>query len=810
MKKFNTLRAYALRAVLLSGAAIAAVPSASAQDQGENRDVIVVTAQQREQSSQDVPISLQVINADFIESIAADDFRDLGAFVPGLRVSPNTSPTQPRFSVRGINTSDFGVGTDPAVGIYVDGFYAARSGAALTAFNDIERIEVLKGPQGTLFGRNSAAGAVSIVTKKPSNEFEGRLSARTGSDDRRRFEGLLNVPITDTLALRLNGLFNKADGWLTDAVTGEDYRRDDNWSTRASLRWDATENTEVLLRYVHDELDQDARPAIGIVPIPDAPAQPGVPVDPSTFISPFGAPIRNDVVVNTESRSLDEVNLTVTHDFGPVTLTSLTSWRTFETENRQDEDGTNRIDLYFDTNNVEDNEAFYQEFRFAGEVKSVNWILGASYYDETAKQRSETFTFTDTVNTFLVSVGEGAQFTLLENFIIIPNDLPATVLGHSWQEDMINEGDYKAYAIFGDAIWSVTDRLNLTLGLRYTRDEKSFQWLNGLRSSPGLDENAQILEDLGALSGLGLSADDFLFDFVFDLAGLAGVPCDNGVTVAEGVTCVLEDDWEDISPRVVVDYKLTDNILAYASYTQGYKAGGFNSVEVASRFENEDVTNYEIGFKSSFPEQGLILNVSGFTYTYDDKQSIRLVTPAGGGVPQYLVQTSDDEAWGVDVQVNWAPSDNFSLYYASQYIDATFKRRVTNDGLDLSGQPSGAEKWNIAFGAEYAFDFGEAGVLTLQGNHAFRSAGRCNDESARQGNCADYGIFELGEAENRTDIRAVWDSANTGYSLSAFVNNVFDEQYINGFSNITADNLGTPFTTITPPRIWGVELTYEF
>lgn len=181
-----------LKLILLAGAAVVAAPVGIAHAQDASEEV-VVTAQRREQALQDVPITLQVVTAEAIDQVAADDMGDMSAFVPGLSVS-NSSPTQARYSIRGVTTSDFGVGTDPAVGVYVDGVYAARSGAGLLAFSDVARIEVLKGPQGTLFGRNSAAGAVSITTNQPSDEFEARLGVRFGEYDKRRFEGLSICP----------------------------------------------------------------------------------------------------------------------------------------------------------------------------------------------------------------------------------------------------------------------------------------------------------------------------------------------------------------------------------------------------------------------------------------------------------------------------------------------------------------------------------------------------------------------------------------------------------------------------------------
>lgn len=800
---------FCLKATLAAGVALAALTAPErvrAQDTTSLGDVIV-TAQRREQSLQEVPITISVVSSATLEALAADDIGDISAFVPGLSVS-NSSPTQARYSIRGVSTSDFGVGTDPAVGVYVDGVYAARSGAGLLAFSDVARIEVLKGPQGTLFGRNSAAGAVSITTNKPSDDFEARLGVRIGEYDKRRIEGLINLPINDDMALRVNALVNRRDGWLIDDATGEDYDREDNWAARAALRWDAGPQTRMILSWTHDEIDQDARPAIGVAPIPAAPGLPAFPSDPANYTNPFDENVFNDVIDNHETRRLDEGVLTITHAFGDIDFTSLTSGRYFTTENREDEDGTNRPDLYFDTNNREKNRSWYQEFRFAGERGAFNWIAGASYYTEHAEQRSDTYATTDSINTILTNAA-GAPLFSLADMILASASIPASTLGHGWQENMINEGDFDATAVFADVIWTATDRLNLTFGLRYTRDEKTFQWLNGPRVAPELDA---VLNDptinfvLDTYMGPALG---YLYaDYVFDLSGLAGVPCDNGVTVQEGVTCELSDSWEDLSPRFVADYKLTDSAMVFFSYAKGYKAGGFNSVEVASRFDNEDVQNFEIGLKSDLGPNARF-NISAFQYDYDGKQSIRLVTPSGSTVPQYLIETSDDEAWGLDMQLDLEPIEGLGLFANAQYIDATYKRKTTDDG-DLAGQPTGEPLWSASAGVSWRQSLADLGSLDMQLIHAYRGEGRCNETSTGQGSCLQTPWFDPSEAQNRTDLRLYWRTPSERYQLGFYVTNLFDNQYVTGVNNITATTLGTPFVNITEPRMWGLDLTYTY
>ncbi|MGL6224029.1 MAG: TonB-dependent receptor, partial [Steroidobacteraceae bacterium] len=241
----------AVAAVLAGNALVAGAP---AHAQGLTPAVtslleeVVVTAQRRDQVLQEVPITLQVVGDDLLNDIAAEDLGDLSGFVPGLVIASD-SPTQPRIAIRGIQTGDFGIGTDSAVGVYVDGVYSSRTGSSLLALNDVERIEVLKGPQGTLFGRNASAGAIAIITREPVDEFDANLRLRVAEYNQTRLDGMVNVPLVDNLALRVNGVWNRSDGWIEAAATGKDHWPEENWATRATLKWDITGATSATLSW---------------------------------------------------------------------------------------------------------------------------------------------------------------------------------------------------------------------------------------------------------------------------------------------------------------------------------------------------------------------------------------------------------------------------------------------------------------------------------------------------------------------------------------------------------------------------------
>jgi iron complex outermembrane receptor protein len=791
----------------LAAALLAPLP-ALAQDADATSTIeeIVVTAQRREQALQDVPITLQVIGNDLLDDVAAEDMSDLNGFVPGLVVSGD-SPTQPKFQIRGIQTGDFGVGTDPAVGVYIDGIYTARSGSSLLAFSDIERIEVLKGPQGTLFGRNSAAGAVSIVTRQPTDEFDASVRLRAEDYNKQRVDGMVNIPLADNLAVRINGVWNQSDGWVEDAATGKDLWPEDNWATRVALRWELGDETTATLSWDHDELDQFARPAIGIVSLAASDVRAPYPADPASYLDPLKAPVFNDAVNNEESRKFDGATLFIDHAFGWADFRSSTAYRQFETVNLEDEDGTNKLALYFDTANVEDNDSFYQEFKFSGQSGAFDWVAGASWYSEDAKQTSDTHAYTDSIDTLLLNLGlsptpDGTLFGFTSD-VLAANGIPLTMLGLPWREAMHNEGNFEASAVFGDVIWHATDKLNLTFGLRYTHDTKEFSWLNGPREAPELDATLAALEAGGFFDAFPIPPQAYQFDVVFDYSALG----------IEGQKVTLSDSWDDISPRFVADYKLTPDVMVFGSVSKGYKAGGYNSVQIGSRFDNEDVWNYEAGLKSVFADVGLVFNASTFYYVYQDKQAISLVTGVNGGIPQYLVDTSDEEAFGVEVDARWQPVDALTLTANAAWIDATYKEKFVEDGdeiRDLSGEPTGEPYFSAALGASYVWTLGSGAKIDLSAMHAYRGSSRCNSESDLQGDCDISPAFDIGEATNRTDARLAWIDQADRWGTAAYVTNVFDNQYVEGVNNLTRDTFGTPFASISEPRIWGVEVHVNF
>jgi iron complex outermembrane recepter protein len=777
-----------------SGDAVAS--GKSSDDSAAELGVIVVTAQSRTQEVQDVPIAIQVVTSVQIDKLAATDLSKMSGYIPGLVVS-GEQPTQPNYSLRGINDTGFGIGTDSPIGTYEDGVYTGKSGGALLIFNDIQRVEVIKGPQGTLFGRNSAGGAISVVTNTPGRDFEAQARVRAGNFGQRYVDGVLNIPMGSDFAFRLSAADNQSRGWLRDAATGQYYEKNDDWGARAQLRWNAPGSTVVNLSFEYERLNQPPRPAIGLLDLPPAPAVPPPPGDPNTYLDPRTAPLYDGVIGGRETRNFNALTLRVEHPLPFGDLTSITAYRHFSTYNREDQTGTNRLNLYFDDVNIERNSSWSQEFKLSGKSALADWVGGLSYYYDDAHQTSQLNLFTDSIDT-LIQNTQGFSLYGAVTQALQANGLPFTLLGDPWQENMINRNISKSYAAYGDVIWHLTDRLNLTTGVRITRDRRDFSWYNPMRTATALDATLATLQSLGVLDALGVPIQTFQQNINFN------------TPISEAAPLRASNTWTDTSPRAVLDYKLTPDVMIYASATRGYQAGGYNFNIPGSHYEPETVWSYESGIKSYFPDYRLLVDASAYYYKFSNLQTLNLVSNGNGGLPAYLVTISDQSAKGVDLEAHWQATGALRLNVAAAYIDSTYKDYIASDGVNLAGQPTGEPLWSTAAGIDYVVHQVAGGSLDFTLQDAYRGKYRCNADSVVQGNCLVTPTFRLGAAQNRTDLRIGWSSPSAPWSVALFANNLFDKRYVTGIGNISATTLGTPFAGISPPRLWGVEAAAHF
>ncbi len=837
MKIRQTNLAWSIRTAMLTGAfamgtmasvghaqsvdATAAVTPAAAPAEPAAQDDssivrVTITAQNRTQQLQDVPISVQVIKSDQITKLAANNMADLNGYIPGLVVD-NQQPTQPNYTIRGIGSGDTFVGTDAPVGIYVDGVYTGKTGGALMNFNDVERIEVLKGPQGTLFGRNSAAGAISVVSKEPSKEFENDYNARVGEYGEKYIDALLNVPLSDTVAMRFSYVDHRSNGWLTDTATGDSLNNQGDWGTRTAIRWDAPEHTKVILTWEHESLNQDARPEIGLIPVALQTPYPPYPANPATYVNPVGAPAYNNIGDNYEKRLFNGVTLKIDHPFDWATLDSTTAYRHFSSANITDNSGTNSISSYLDTGNVETNTTWQQEFRLSGKNDSVDWLVGTSYFHEAATQQSQVITNTNTLDTIyqnnplsgntplisLINNTQGELYNLGQLNTIV------NMLGSSWQENMDNTMGSKSYAFYGDAIWHLTSSWNLTTGIRFTHDSKDFSWYNPTRSAPGLDANLATLNNENYFTKLAAIVPPSLAALIplaeYTLTHNFEYP----YTQSTNSPVSANNSWTNTSPRVVLDYKFTPNIMVFGSATKGYQSGGFNGQATGATYQPETVRNYELGLKSYFPNQHLVLNASVFYYTFDDYQSLTLISN-GSPIPTYQITTSNQKAQGVDLDTQWRVTPNLRLYGVGEYIDQTYNGTyIAPDGTDLSNAPVGTPLWTMAGGFDYTQRNVWDGSLNYTLQQSFTAGTRCNADATAQGSCLTTPNFSFGGPTQHTDARVAWDVSDHKWGIGLYVTNLLNKRYISGIDNTTTSALGTPGAQITPPRIIGLQLHYS-
>jgi len=809
--------AVATLATLLAGASTsvraqdaAPAPAAAASAPVDDSQVIVVTAQGRKQEVQKVPISLQLIGPQDIAKVGAVNLAQVADFVPGLTIDAS-QPTQPSYALRGLGNGDFGIGTDAPVGVYVNGIYTGKTGGALLNFNDVKRVEVLKGPQGTLFGRNSAGGAISIITNDPDSQHLVSGLVRVGDYGTVHAEGVVNQPLGEDFSIRVSAVDEKSDGWATNADDGKKNPQSHTWGTRLGARWSPSDDTSAVLTWEHEDLNERPRPVWAAGSYNE---------DGSiTYIDPRHEQLRNDVIGGQEARTFNGANLRIEHDLSDsILFTSTTGWRHFNSLNLEDNDGTDNPATYLATGNFEKSTTFEQEFRLNGKSRTADWLVGASFSTEHSAQTSRVDTNTTTLDPVLFQElnAEGAglpapPFTLLTGIgqeAGIPN---FNLLGQSWQEGIQNTLASHSEALMGDIIWHLGSSTNLTTGVRFTQDTKKFSWYNPLRSAPGLDGQLAVLSP--AFFQQLVSAGALDPATAASLSGLAqGLQATNiEFTNPDWAAAPVytSKTWHNTSPRLVLDHQLTPDAMVYGSVTRGYQAGGFNSVSTQAnggRFDPETITSYELGAKGRVVPAGITYSAALFHYLFKNLQSITL--DQSTAIPVYVVTVSDVEATGVDGELQWQIASPVRVFANGEWIDQKYQSQKNRapGANDLTGQPYGTPSLSTAAGVDFTLPLaGGKADWSLQGSHI--GATRCNSDSASQGSCLTTPAFKVGQAHDRVDTRLGWSTPSDSWGMAVIVNNLLDKRYVTGLSNLSAA-VGVPYTaSVTDPRKIQIEFS---
>ncbi len=644
-----------LGALAIALASPAAAQEAQSEDEQAGIREIVVTAQRREESIQDVPVAVTALDQELLDAATVEDLRDLAGRVPSLVVdSVGAGPSAAAISIRGISFEDIEKSFDPAVGVVVDGvFIGTNTGQLLDSF-DMERLEVLRGPQGTLFGRNTIAGVISVTRTKPTEDAGLKLQAAYSSRDTKRGRIVINSgKLGDLIALKAFGFYDDTDGFYRNVTKRKREGAYEVLTGGVTALIEPSDSVSARITYEHMRergetvvapLSERGKDLICLVPgapgfSPLAECNRG-PAGIYTTFSAIATPIRNDT---------DSITGNIDVDLGNgFTLTSVTGWRTNEESVRQDFDASSAT--FFDTLRNQNYEQFSQELRITGDISdTINLLVGGYYFDSEYQLDQST--------NFGVVLGQGSTAVLRQ------------VVDHS----------SKSYAGFADVRFDLTDRLTLGLGARYTRDKKN------------------IFNNFGRIASL----------VRLTLPSFTGVECVRVTGVfspAPGVVlptygaannCNGSKSFGKFTWRANINYDLDDNKLLYASFSRGFRSGGFNgrssSPTSLGPYDPETVDAYELGLKADWLNRSLRTNLAFFYTKYEDKQE-EVVQPAppGSSSPQETVvrNASSADIKGFEAEITALLSSELSFNASFSYTDAEYNR-FFNDVVGLTpGSPA--------------------------------------------------------------------------------------------------------------------------
>jgi outer membrane receptor protein involved in Fe transport len=602
-----------------------ATDQAAVEDEAPNGD-IVVTAQGRPQILADVPVAISAVNGETLLLSGANDIRGLNQLAPSLLVSSTGSEANGSARIRGIGTVGDNPGLESSVVTFIDGVYRSRSGIGLNELGEIDRIEVLRGPQGTLGGRNSSAGLISIISKRPSFDFGGTFEANYGNYDFVRLAGSVTGPLTETIAARLDGVYVRRDGFYYDANNDTDINNRNRYFVRGQVMFQP--NSDITLRIIGDYskreesccaatyVDRTVNPFIGNLNEPATPLTTGLPGG-NNIVNVLTALGQNAGAFNqgysrnvsvTRGRGYDGetedkgISGQLDWKFGNATFTSITAYRDYRNQQGSDTDYSS-VDILYTANN-ENNQrrfkTFTQEVRLQGSAfdDKLDWLIGGFYLDEKIDLRSN-LRFGAQYGRFatcrvISGGGLAGLFSPTSPGCVVPGVGQATLAGATGASgadivagfntlDAINDRgttvdryrqDTRSFAAFTHNIIHITDTLDLTLGLRYTDERKRFAATFGNDNTACRTLQSTLTDDLSTTTA-GTAAQ---IATARALAGaLIGLGCQgNSTSELNGVSINDERSENEFTGTAIVSWKATDDLLLYGSYSRGYKAGGFN------------------------------------------------------------------------------------------------------------------------------------------------------------------------------------------------------------------------------------------
>lgn len=767
---------------LLAGVSTSSIHIASAQETPAARssgiEEIIVSATKRDEGLQDVPVSVTAFSQDEMDKRGYSNLQGVQEATPNLNFSVQSAGQNvARVTLRGIGTETLVGGGDPGVALHIDGIYVGRNSVAAGDIFDIQRVEILRGPQGTLYGRNATGGSINIITKRPTDELEGNADVTYGNYDALRVRGVVNVPLTDNISSRLALYSDKHDGYIENLFdTGRDSNDRNNQGGRAQLLWKGDSGNEILVRgyyssyggvgpgtvFLGDDIaTANGYPAAYLVDVSAGP------------VPPPGAPILADLYGNVTTVSGDPVlprptdihkvrkdapefldqtikgvDLEASFNLSDgVLLRSLSSFQKNDNEILVDADGS---ELPIETRQRR-NEAkqFSQEFNLLSQNDSAfQWLLGAYYYHE---ELTETFRTTTPAGLLPVA------------FPLPPGATPG---GGGLGQIRIANHEVDSYALFAQLSYDLTDRLTVTGGVRHTWDKKNQS------------------REIGGIVG-------FSNNIQF-MSGAIGPQAPDSGSV----------DFSEFTYRVSLDYSVTDNNMLFASYARGYKSGGFDfnggqivGVDDQVPYNPEFVDAFEVGSKNKFLDNRVLLNLTGFYYDYKDLQVFRLT-----GFGPLTDNAAQSTIWGIEAETELAVTDAFHIDGSLGYLDATYDEYTIDiPPTDFSGNRLNyAPKWTAHAGAEYTVPVGDKELIGRV-DWSYRS-----DTFFDRANSA----FDMQEAYSLVNAR-VRLNAESWY-LDLFANNIADKDYVTGQLINPPFSCGCRTVNVGAPRTYGATFGVRF
>ncbi|WP_304166007.1 TonB-dependent receptor [Phenylobacterium aquaticum] len=697
----------ALISILWAASAQAEAPAPSADTAPHTVDEIVVTAQKRTQNLQDVPIVVTTVNGATLRANGVKDIKDLTILTPGLTVTSTTSSTSTTARVRGVGTVGDNIGLESSVGIVIDGVYRPRNGVGFGDLGELERVEVLKGPQGTLFGKNATAGVINVITKRPEFSFGAEGEANVGNYNLKAVSAGVTGPIIDgKVAGRLFVSKRERDGFV-DVVTGagpRSFSTDNNqnyWTARGQLLFTPTDALDINVSVDYTKRDERCCTSLqvingGVTKIMAA-AFPGSVANPPAF-DDYKAYANRDTRKNITDKG---VSAEVSYDLGAVQLTSITAYREFQTHSGAESDLSTADIIWSDQNWVGTGfKTFSQEFRLAGSTDKLHWTAGTFFTHEDLTSKVGTLYGADFEKFVSLLLSGGTNGSLIS--ALSGNPAGTTFANGQGQRDQYNQSE-QSFAVFGNASYQLTSKLELTGGLRYTWENKGVDAFYG---------NTDGGKGCATFSAKALPA------------SLINAVCQTYQNPAFNNLTASQDMSEGaLTGTVKAAYRFNPQVMTYASYARGYKAGGFNLDRLAytyvagsatslkpitkTDFAKESADSYEVGVKSTLFDRRLLLNATMFYQKYTDFQ-----LNAYNGLAFTVISIPEVTSKGVDADFVFFPVRGLTLQGGVTYAETEYSKKDRTILGATSRLPesrlSFAPLWSASTAVSYEHDLTEA------------------------------------------------------------------------------------------------------